>query len=83
MRNNVTAFSHPEVIRKIRGALWIARIEAKKTGREGRQYIANRKGNNFLRVSAYADGSFRIWGDQSREVTPLILAAVVRSSGRA
>lgn len=97
MRNNAATFSHPETIRKIKAALWIARIEAAKLAKrrgslsgkagtyasEGRQYVQNKKGNNYLRVSVYreTDGGYavHIWGDQSRDVTGLVMAGAIKA----
>lgn len=92
MYQNANTFSHPETVRKVRAALWVARMEAHKKAKarkaaggipcgeyaaEGRQYVQNRKGRNYLRVSVYAahDGTttVRVWGDKARDVTALVL----------
>ena len=89
MRNNAATFSHPETIRKIRAALWLARIEAvkksKQTGKAhmGTQYVRNRKGISYLRVSVGKDKRgfwVHIWGDQSRDITGLVLAGAIRAN---
>lgn len=99
MRNNITALVHPETLRKMRAALWIARIEATKKAKarkaqggmacgqyacEARQYITNARGHNYLRLSVYVehDGgqSVRVYGDQARDVTGLVMRATMRAS---
>lgn len=83
MRNNVNTFKHPKVICAIRFALWLARLEAKKKSKQfsgfvkGTQYVRNRKGNNYLRVDVYGDGVVRIFGDQSRDVTGIVLQSAL------
>lgn len=92
MYQNANTMSHPETIRKMRAALWIARMDAHKKAKarkaaggipcgeyiaEGRQYVANRKGQLYLRVSVFAghDGTkaVRVYGDQGRDITALVL----------
>ena len=83
MRNNVATFRHPSVIKTIRRALWLARLECKRKAKagskwaKGTQYIANRKGLLYLRVDVYHDGTVCIWGDASRDVTQTIFRAII------
>lgn len=89
MRNNANTFSHPKTQQKIRFALWLARLESKRKEKEGgkqcegRQYVQNRKGCNYLRVSVYAGGDVKIWGDCSRDVTGLVFGAAIRHAAKA
>ncbi|MGL5013072.1 MAG: hypothetical protein ACRC6V_02120 [Bacteroidales bacterium] len=59
-----TSFSNPTFIRRIRRALWLAKLQSLKTGKRSTQYVVNRKGNSVLRLdvqgvtlqAAYASG---------------------------
>lgn len=81
MKNTITQFSHPTVVKQIRRALWLARLEQAKTGKDSRQYVQNRKGNNYLRISVHSDRSVVIYGDCSRIVTDKVLTAAIKARG--
>ena len=81
MKNTITSFSHPTAQKQIRRALWLARLEQAKTGQHAKQYVQNRKGNNYLRVSVHADRSVVIYGDCSRIVTDKVLTAIIKARG--
>lgn len=89
MKNNITALQHPTIQRKIRHAIWLAKLEAYAARRydmqlhgietrnnRGIQYVANRKGHNILRVDWYTIGGLWVYGDQSRNVTHLVKQAL-------
>lgn len=48
-----TTFNHPTFQKNIRQALWLARMESKKTGHSVVKYIENRKGVVVLRIDVY------------------------------
>jgi hypothetical protein len=48
-----TSFSHPTFQRKIKSALWLAKLESKKTGCRSVKYVQNRNGRNVLRLDVY------------------------------
>ena len=75
MRNNITALNHPTMQRKLRNAIWFAKMEAKQNG-HGREYIENRSGDAVMRVDVFADGSLRVWGDQSRNITQMVVDSI-------
>ena len=83
MRNNVTALRHPTAIKQLRRALWLARLEVIKKKKMGltfvksTQYVANRKGNYYLRVDVYGDNTVTVWGDNSRDVTSTVFRAII------
>lgn len=85
MRNNITALAHPTIKRKIRHAVWLAKLEAYAKRRDGisyqgqsagRQYVANRKGNNILRIDWFVLGGLVVYGDQSRNITAMVAKAL-------
>ena len=71
MRNNLAALQHPTIKRKIRYALWLAKLQHKATGKRARQYIANRQGRLIMRLDFGADGVM-VWGDLSRNITAMV-----------
>ena len=48
-----TSFSHPTLQRKIKSALWLAKLESKKTGIRSVKYVQNRFGETMLRLDVY------------------------------
>lgn len=86
MRNNITALKHPTIVRKIRLAIWLAKLEAIRKHKDGysfsrgKQYVENRKGHNIMRVDWCIDfngyGSLVVWGDQSRNITSMVEAVL-------
>lgn len=93
MRNNIAALRHPTIQRKIRHAIWLAKLEAYRFKAEdkgtcasswsGRQYVQNRKGHNIMRVdfrvSGWLSQSLTVWGDQSRNITNMVLQSLEQS----
>ena len=49
-----TTFANPTFQKNIRLALWLARMESKKTGHRVVNYVQNRSGGNVLRLDVYA-----------------------------
>lgn len=48
-----TTFKNPTFQKNIRQALWLARMESKKTGYRVVKYVTNRYGRNVLRLDVY------------------------------
>ena len=48
-----TTFANPTFQKNIRQALWLARMESKKTGHRVVKYVTNRYGRNVLRLDVY------------------------------
>jgi len=48
-----TTFANPTFQKNIRLALWLARMESKKTGKRSVQYVQNKHGRNVLRLDVY------------------------------
>ena len=83
MRNNITAFQHPTIKRKIRRAIWLAKLEVTKERKKNSrklhhavQYVQNRKGNNILRIDYNSAGFLTVWGDLCRNITPMVVEAM-------
>lgn len=59
-----TSLNNPKFAKRIRRALWLAKLQSLKTGKRSTQYVVNRKGNRVLRLDvegvtlqvAYASG---------------------------
>lgn len=88
MRNNVSALRHPTIQRKIRHAIWLAKLEAMRNYKadkhklfnRGKQYVQNRHGHNIMRVdwniSVAGQQWLTVWGDQSRNITAMVKEAL-------
>jgi hypothetical protein len=77
MRNNITAMMHPSFRARFSSAYSAARLEACRNPYTWqRAYVANRKGNNIMRIDlCFEDGrriGFRVWGDCSRDITKMV-----------
>lgn len=51
-----TSLSHPKFLKRIKRALWLAKLQSMKTGKRATEYVQNRKGNNVLRIDVFATG---------------------------
>lgn len=51
-----TSLSHPKFLKRIKRALWLAKLQSLKTGKRSTEYVKNRKGNNVLRIDMFASG---------------------------
>lgn len=77
MRNNITMLNHPTMQRKIRSAIWMAKLQAKATGKAAKQfYVQNRHGNNIMRVDVSPSLEVTVWGDCSRNITDMVVASI-------
>lgn len=87
MKNNITALMHPTMQRKIRRAIWLAKLAAVSTEkgipeptdyrRHNKQhYIQNRLGQNIMRVDYSTYTGLTVWGDCSRNITYMVEAAL-------
>lgn len=72
-----TALRNPVFQAKVRNAMREA-LEMAKDSRSGhgKAYVPNRRGRFILRVDAFTDGRFRVWGDLSVDVTTRVLGVV-------
>lgn len=88
MTLNITSLKHPKIQRKIRRAIWLARLEATKKRIDnqatdwvrGWQYVTNRKGHNIMRVdwNIDKDGTERlvVWGPYYHQITKMVEAVL-------
>ena len=70
-----TSMLHPSFQKNIRAALWLAKLESKKTGCRSVQYVQNRNGRNTLRLDVY-DGkltSVYASGHSSKDFVSIVL----------
>lgn len=76
----ITSLSHPAVIAKIDRAMHQAIAEARTSKwrdcGHGKAYVADRKGNLFMRVSWFRDQGFVFYGRESINVTDVVLRAL-------
>ena len=69
-----TTFANPTFQKRIRQALWLARMESKKTGHRVVNYVQNRNGRNVLRLDVY-DGkltSVYVSGHSSKDFASVL-----------
>lgn len=74
MRNNPTMLAHPTIQRKIKIAALKAWFASRKPDGSGfhKEYVANRKGNNIIRIEFSLAYGFRAYGDMSRNITAMV-----------
>ena len=69
-----TTFANPTFQKRIRQALWLARMESKKTGHRVVNYVTNRHNERVLRLDVY-DGkltSVYASGHSSKDFAPML-----------
>ena len=92
MRTNINALKHPTIVRKIRRAVWLAKlaahaiekgmVEPSDYHRHAKQhYVQNRHGQNIMRVDYSTYTGLTVWGEESRNITHKI-ETVLYSSKR-
>lgn len=72
-----TALRAPTFIRKIGRAMREAVDNCAKWGAGyGSAYVANKRGHSVMRVSYFTGRGFAFYGDQCRDITPRVIAAL-------
>lgn len=73
-----TSFTNPKFLKRIKRALWLAKLQSMKTGKRSTEYVVNRNGRNVIRLDVYKDGSMSAYasGMGSRDYSSLILKAL-------
>ncbi|UZS00844.1 hypothetical protein [Pseudomonas phage vB_PsaM_M1] len=73
-----TSLSHPKFLKRIKRALWLAKLQSMKTGRRSTEYVVNRSGRNVIRLDVYKDGSMSAYasGMGSKDISKMILKAL-------
>lgn len=71
-----TSLNHPKTIKRIKRALWLAKLAACKNGQRGTEYVKNKKGNNYLRIDVYKTGELQCYASRQQNVTALIKKAL-------
>lgn len=82
MHNNITALRHPTVMTKVRRAVWMAKLIAARKAKQnesfprGVQYVENRKGFYFMRIDWVHGVGLTAYGQESRNITKIVNAAL-------
>lgn len=87
MKLNITSLNHPTIVRKIRRAIWLAKLaahaiekglpEPSDYRRHAKQhYVQNRRGRNIMRVDYNTHTGLIVWGDESRNITDMVEAVL-------
>ena len=69
-----TTFANPTFQKNIRQALWLARMENKKTGWRAVQYVKNKTGLCVLRVEVYGGSLIGVYalGQNSKNLVTML-----------
>lgn len=87
MHNNLPALRHPTILTKVRRAVWLAKLSAMSQAkgfaeptdfrRHAKQhYVQNRHGRNIIRIDFNVERGMTAYGDQSRNITDMVEAAL-------
>jgi len=73
-----TSFTNAKFAKRIKRALWLAKLQSMKTGKRCTEYVKNRKGNACIRIDVYSDGSMSAYasGMGSKDISKMILSAL-------
>jgi hypothetical protein len=73
-----TSLKHTTFQKRIKRALWLAKLQSMKTGKRCTEYIKNRKGNACIRIDVYSDGNMSAYasGMGSKDISKMILKAL-------
>ena len=73
-----TSLNNPKFAKKIRRQYWILKMQAIKTKQRVTGYVANRHGNNVLRIDVHKSGEIVVYaaGSGMKNFAPLILPIV-------
>ena len=73
-----TSLLNPKFAKRIKRALWIAKLQSMKTGKRCTEYVQNRNGRNVIRLDVYKDGSMSAYasGMGSKDISKMILKAL-------
>lgn len=75
-----TSFDHPETQRKIFVAMQQTRIKSFKNGCTGCAYVLNSKGEAFLRVEHFRDGSAFKFTNKNEIITKKVLTSLRKTT---
>jgi len=70
-----TSLLNPKFAKRIKRALWLAKLQSMKTGKRSTEYVQNRNGRNVIRIDVYSDGSMSAYasGMGSKDISKMIL----------
>lgn len=72
------SFNNPKFAKRIKRALWLAKLQSMKTGKRCTEYVQNRHGRNVIHLDVYKDGSMSAYasGMGSKDISKMILKAL-------
>ena len=73
-----TSLLNPKFAKRIKRALWLAKLQSMKTGKRCTEYVKNRNGRAVIRLDVYSDGSMSAYasGSGSRDYSSMIIRAL-------
>lgn len=73
-----TSLLNPKFAKRIKRALWLAKLQSMKTNKRSTEYVQNRNGRNVIRLDVYKDGSMAAYasGMGSKDISKMILKAL-------
>ena len=73
-----TSLLNPKFAKRIKRALWLAKLQSMKTGKRSTEYVQNRHNRNVIRLDVYKDGSMSAYasGMGSKDISKLVLSAL-------
>ena len=73
-----TSFTNPKFAKRIKRALWLAKLQSMKTGKRATEYVVNRRGRNVIRLDVYPKGDMAAYasGCGSKDIAKMILKAL-------
>lgn len=73
-----TSLLNPKFAKRIKRALWLAKLQSMKTNKRATEYVKNRHGNACIRLDVYSDGSMSAYasGMGGKDISKMILTAL-------
>lgn len=70
-----TSLLNPKFAKRIKRALWLAKLQSMKTNKRATEYVQNRHGRNVIRLDVYKDGSMSAYasGMNSKDISKMII----------
>ena len=76
-----TSLLNPKFAKRIKRALWLAKLQSIKTGKRATEYVQNRNGRTVIRLDVYKDGSMAAYasGMGSKDYSAIITKALEKN----
>jgi len=74
----ITSLLNPKFAKRIKRALWLAKLQSMKTGKRSTEYVQNRYGRTVIRLDVYPKGDMSAYasGMGSKDISKMILKAL-------